>query len=52
MLGRKLVRSWNGRGIWSNLSDDLDGLHAAFGKHFENYQIEMVGRSAVFTAFA
>jgi ubiquinone/menaquinone biosynthesis C-methylase UbiE len=52
LLGRTLVRSWNRRGIWSNRSDDLESLHAAFSAHFGTYRIDMVGRSAVFTAWA
>ncbi|MEQ4305050.1 class I SAM-dependent methyltransferase [Plantactinospora sp. B6F1] len=51
-LGRILVNSWNRRGIWSNRQDDLAGLHAAFSAHFERYEINLVGRSALFTAWA
>jgi SAM-dependent methyltransferase len=52
LLGKILVRSWNRRGIWSNLDDDLDSLHAVLDANFERHTVEMVGRSAVFVAWA
>lgn len=50
MLGRAILRSYNRRGIWSNLSDDLDGLHSILRANFSTYSVTMVGRSALFRA--
>ncbi|HET8659758.1 MAG TPA: class I SAM-dependent methyltransferase, partial [Micromonosporaceae bacterium] len=52
LLGRILVNAWNSRGIWSNREDDLDGLRAALGAHFTRYEVELIGRSAHFIAWA
>lgn len=52
LLGRILVDAWNRRGIWSNREDDLAGLHAALGAHFTRYEVELIGRSAHFVAWA
>jgi SAM-dependent methyltransferase len=52
LLGKCLVSSWNRRGIWSNLEDDLGGLHAVLEASFARHTIEVVGRSAVFVAWA
>ncbi|WP_067542465.1 class I SAM-dependent methyltransferase [Nocardia crassostreae] len=49
-LGRYLVNSWNRRGIWSNRHDDHPGPQRALGSHFTHVEIEMRGRSALFTA--
>jgi SAM-dependent methyltransferase len=52
LLGRRLVSSWNRRGIWSNREDDLDGLNAVLDAAFARHTIDLVGRSAVFAAWA
>lgn len=50
VLGRAILRSYNRRGIWSNLSDTVSGLREALGQHFSTFEVEMVGRSALFRA--
>lgn len=52
LLGRILVSSWNRKGIWSNRQDDLESLNAALAATFPRHQVELVGRSAVFVAWA
>jgi SAM-dependent methyltransferase len=51
-LGRVLVSSWNRRGIWSNRDDDLDGLDAVLAANFARHEVRLVGRSALFVAWA
>lgn len=51
-LGKRLVSSWNKRGIWSNQRDGLDDLHAVLEANFTRHTIELVGRSAMFVAWA
>jgi SAM-dependent methyltransferase len=50
LLGRAILRSYNRRGIWSNYEDDLDGLTQILSANFEVFDIQMVGKSALFRA--
>lgn len=52
LLGRILVSSWNNKGIWSNRDDDPQSLEEALSTVFPRYRIDLVGRSAVFAAWA
>lgn len=50
LLGRGLMRLYNRTGVFHNRQDDLPGLEAALGRHFEQVEVDLVGTVAVFTA--
>jgi len=51
-LGRRLMRLYNKKGIFSNLEDDEPGLERGIGSAFGDVRIEVVGVVALFTATA
>jgi len=45
----RTVMKWNnGRGIFSNIDDDAEGLHGALSHHLDEVSIEIVGCVALF----
>src|SRR5262249_49443692 len=52
MLGRKLLESWNRRGIYSNLDDDLATLESLLAELFQRHEVRLNSRMALFTAWA
>ncbi|WP_046468792.1 class I SAM-dependent methyltransferase [Allosalinactinospora lopnorensis] len=50
LLGKAILHSYNRKGIWSNYTDDLDGLNKALSQHFDVFDVTMVGKSALFRA--
>jgi SAM-dependent methyltransferase len=51
MLGRRILRSYDERGIYSNREDDLDTLRAILDATFIRSEVTMAGRIATFTAW-
>ena len=49
-LARRLMETYNRKGIFSNRDDDLDGLKRALGRRFRDVSIEVVGCAALFSA--
>jgi len=49
-LGRKLMRIYNGKGIFGNQSDTRDGLERALARHFSWFTVRVVGKVALFEA--
>lgn len=49
-LARRLMAFYNGKGIFSNRDDDLQGLKEALGRRFRDPSIEIVGCAALFSA--
>lgn len=49
-LGRRLMRVYNERGIFTNRSDGIDGLEAALRESFGDVRTEMVGVVAFYEA--
>lgn len=47
---RKLMAFYNGKGIFSNGDDDLDGLERALSRRFTNVMLRTVGCVALFAA--
>ena len=45
---RRLMDTYNKRGIFSNQGDDLDGLKRALGRRFRNVSMEVAGCAALF----
>lgn len=50
VLGRRLMRLYNRKGVFSNLEDDIDGLERALGAVFAETHIEVKGKVALFLA--
>ena len=51
-LGRRLMRIYNRKGIFSNAEDDERGLERGLASAFEDVEIEVVGAVALFAARA
>jgi hypothetical protein len=51
-VARRLMAFYNGRGVFSNERDDLDGLRRALEQRFRDVSIEIVGCAALFSARA
>jgi 2-polyprenyl-3-methyl-5-hydroxy-6-metoxy-1,4-benzoquinol methylase len=51
-LAKRLMDFYNGKGIFSNENDDLDGLKRALGQRFRSVSVEIVGCVAVFSGRA
>jgi hypothetical protein len=49
-LGRRLLRVYNHKGIFSNLDDDLAGLRHELERRFPRYELDVVGAVALFAA--
>jgi 2-polyprenyl-3-methyl-5-hydroxy-6-metoxy-1,4-benzoquinol methylase len=47
---KRLMAFYNGKGVFSNEQDDLEGLRRALSSRFQNVSIEIVGCAAVFSA--
>lgn len=47
---RRLMAFYNGKGVFSNECDDLDGLRSALEARFRDVSIETVGCAALFSA--
>jgi 2-polyprenyl-3-methyl-5-hydroxy-6-metoxy-1,4-benzoquinol methylase len=48
-FAKRLMDLYNKKGIFSNQSDDLDGLKRSLNKHFRNVSVEVVGCAAIFS---
>jgi len=51
-LARKLMNVYNAKGIFSNVSDSVEGLRAALDKHFEESSVRVAGSVVLFSARA
>jgi hypothetical protein len=51
LAARALLALYNRQGIFSNQDDDAESLASALQRHFERYQIEVVGSVALFAAY-
>jgi len=51
-LGRRLLRLYNAKGIFSNLEDDADGLEQGLTSALTDVEIQVVGAVALFSARA
>jgi SAM-dependent methyltransferase len=51
-LGRRLMRLYNAKGIFTNAEDDERGLRRGLGASFDSVQIDVVGAVALFVARA
>jgi hypothetical protein len=51
-LGRRLLRLYNRKGIFSNLEDDADGLEQGLASALTDVEIQVVGAVALFSARA
>jgi hypothetical protein len=51
LLGRTLLASWNRRGIYSNLDDDLSTLESVLTDLFARHEVSLHGPMALFTAW-
>jgi 2-polyprenyl-3-methyl-5-hydroxy-6-metoxy-1,4-benzoquinol methylase len=51
-LAKRLMDFYNGKGIFSNENDDLDGLKRALGQRVRSVSVEIVGCVAVFSGCA
>ncbi|MGI8648644.1 MAG: class I SAM-dependent methyltransferase [Mycobacteriales bacterium] len=49
-LGRKLMRIYNSKGIFSNTEDSLDVLDKALAASFRSYRLRLAGTVAMFEA--
>ena len=49
---KRLMDFYNSKGIFSNESDDIDGLQRALGQRFRSVSIEIVGCAALFSGRA
>jgi 2-polyprenyl-3-methyl-5-hydroxy-6-metoxy-1,4-benzoquinol methylase len=49
---KRLMDVYNRKGIFSNESDDLDGLKRALGRRFQAVSVEVAGCAALFSASA
>ena len=52
LLGRRLMRLYNRKGIFSNLGDDQRGLEQGLASELTDVEIEVVGAVALFAARA
>lgn len=50
VLGRRVMAFYNGRGIFGNTADDLQGLRVALDSHFAEVELRVEGTVALFTA--
>jgi hypothetical protein len=50
-LGRKLMRVYNHRGIFSNFEDDLDGIERVLAARFQRFELDVVGAVALFAGW-
>ncbi len=50
LLGRRVMALYNGKGIFGNEEDDLDGLREALAAHFTDVDLRLRGAVALFTA--
>ncbi|HET9673904.1 MAG TPA: class I SAM-dependent methyltransferase [Gaiellaceae bacterium] len=48
VLGRRLMRLYNRKGIFSNLEDDKRGLEQGLASHLTDVEVEVVGAVALF----
>jgi Methyltransferase domain len=48
LVGRRLMRLYNRKGIFSNLEDDLRGLEQALASQLTDVEVEVVGAVALF----
>jgi hypothetical protein len=48
LLGRRLMRLYNRKGIFSNLEDDQRGLEQGLASHLSDVEVEVVGAVALF----
>ncbi len=46
---KRLMAAYNRKGVFSNQSDDLDGLKRELGKRFKDVTVEVVGCAALFS---
>ena len=46
---RRLMAFYNGKGIFSNRADDLEGLKEALGQRFRDVSVEVAGCAALFS---
>ena len=49
LLGRRLMRLYNRKGIFSNLEDDRQGLEQGLAAQLNDLEIEIVGAVALFS---
>jgi methyltransferase family protein len=47
-VGRKLMRIYNRKGIFSNFEDDLEGMKQVLASRFERFELDVVGAVALF----
>ncbi len=52
LLGRRLMRLYNGKGIFSNVEDDQQGLEQGLASQLTDVQTEIVGAVALFAGRA
>jgi len=52
LLGRRLLRLYNRKGIFSNVEDDQRGLEQGLGSELTNVEIDVVGAVALFAGRA
>lgn len=45
---RRLMASYNAKGIFGNAADDLEGLRTMLSEHLEGVRIDVVGCAALF----
>ncbi|MCP5054642.1 MAG: class I SAM-dependent methyltransferase [bacterium] len=48
VLAKKLMKIYNGKGIFSNTGDDLDGLKTNLETHFTETEVTVIGSVALF----
>jgi hypothetical protein len=51
-LGRRLMRVYNAKGIFSNADDDVRGLEHGLASRFQDVEVDVVGAVALFVARA
>jgi hypothetical protein len=51
-IGRRLMRIYNAKGIFSNTEDDAPGLTRGLASSLNNVEVEVVGAVALFAARA
>jgi hypothetical protein len=52
LLGRRLMRLYNGKGVFSNVEDDQEGLEQGLASQLSDVEIEVVGAVALFAGRA
>jgi 2-polyprenyl-3-methyl-5-hydroxy-6-metoxy-1,4-benzoquinol methylase len=50
LLGRRLMRLYNRKGIFSNVEDDADGLEQGLAAELSDVEVDVVGAVALFAA--